>query len=160
MALTEKQKRFADEYLKSLNAADAYRKAGYKSKTDSAITSNASRLLTNDKVSRYLQERLDEHKLNDFMDQTEVLERLSDIARGIPQKTVYQHYDRLEEEMTTDSETTRSPDVMDQLSALQMLGKYHKLFVDKAEVEFTTPEFVDDVPEGDDDDSDSQTPEA
>ena len=159
MALTEKQKRFADEYLKSLNATDAYRKAGYKAKTDGSVRTASSRLLTNVNVSKYLQARLDEHKLNDFMDQEEVLERLSDIARGVPQKTVYQHYDKLEREMTTDSETTRSPDVMDQLSALQLLGKYHKLFVDKAEVEFTTPEFIDDVPEGDDDVSNGQTPE-
>lgn len=160
MALTEKQKRFADEYLKSLNATDAYRKAGYKAKKDSVIRSNASRLLTNANVSGYIQGRLDEHKLNDFMDQEEVLNRLSEIASGIPQKTTYRHYDKLKKRMTTDSETVQSPDVVDQLSALQMLGKFHKLFVDKAEVEFTTPEFVDDVPEGDDDDSNSQTPEA
>lgn len=45
--LTEKQKRFADYYIQSGNASEAYRKAGYKGKTVSTITTNANRLLTN-----------------------------------------------------------------------------------------------------------------
>lgn len=158
MALSEKQKRFADEYLKTLNATDAYKKAGYKSKSGTAIRANASRLIANDNVSKYLQARLKQHKLDDYMSQTEVLNRLSEIASGMSQKMVYKHYDKLKKRTTSESETSKTPELPDQLAALQMLGKFHKLFVDKAEVELTTPTFVDDVPGGDDN-ADSQASE-
>lgn len=158
MALSEKQQRFADEYLKTLNATDAYKLAGYNPKSDNSAAAAASKLLRNHKVSEYLQARLKEHKLNDFMDQDEVLNKLSEIASGIPKRTEYKHYDNLKGEMTTDSWTERAPDITDQLSALQMLGKFHKMFTDKAEVELKVPTFIDDVPEGDEH-ADSQTTE-
>lgn len=52
--ITEKQKRFADEYLVDLNATQAAIRAGYSPKTAEAT---ASRLLRNVKVADYLQER-------------------------------------------------------------------------------------------------------
>lgn len=54
MALTPKQQRFVDEYLIDLNATQAAIRAGYSKKT---ADQQASRLLTNVKVSRYLAER-------------------------------------------------------------------------------------------------------
>lgn len=54
MALTAKQQRFVDEYLIDLNATQAAIRAGYSKKT---ADQQASRLLTNVKVSQYLSER-------------------------------------------------------------------------------------------------------
>lgn len=54
MALTAKQQRFVDEYLKDLNATQAAIRAGYSKNT---ADQQASRLLTNVKVSQYLSER-------------------------------------------------------------------------------------------------------
>lgn len=158
MALSEKQKRFADEYLKTLNATDAYKKAGYKTKSESATRSAASRLLTNVNVSEFLQTRLQEHKLTDFMDQEAVLQRLSEIASGVPQEQVFKRFNKITNELEYDNVSQVTPEIQDQNAALQMLGKYYKLFVDKAEVELTVPTFVDDVPE-EDNDADSQTTE-
>lgn len=54
--LNPKQRRFADFYLISLNATDAYKKAGYASDGHSA-TVNANRLLTNADVQAYIGKR-------------------------------------------------------------------------------------------------------
>lgn len=152
MALSEKQKRFADEYLKTLNATDAYRKAGYKAHKNETAYAVASRMLRNAKVADYIAERLESHKNDDFMDQKEVLEQLTSIARGDTQTTIFKRVNQDSGEVEFNNVTDLTPEIPDRLSALQMLGKYHKLFVDKAEVELTTPEIIDDVPEDDDDD--------
>lgn len=52
--LTDKQKRFCQEYLKDFNATAAYLRAGYKA-TAEAARRNASRMLTNADVQAYLQ---------------------------------------------------------------------------------------------------------
>ena len=53
MALTEKHKRFAEEYLKDFNATAAYQRAGYEAST-AAARANASRLLANANIQAYL----------------------------------------------------------------------------------------------------------
>lgn len=59
MALTEKQKRFADEYLTDLNATQAAIRAGYSRKTANRIASeNLSKL----DIQKYIQERLKERQ--------------------------------------------------------------------------------------------------
>jgi phage terminase small subunit len=55
--LTELQKKFCDYYIQTGNASEAYRKAGYKAKTVSSITTNANRLLTNADIQKYIKER-------------------------------------------------------------------------------------------------------
>lgn len=59
MALTEKQKRFADEYLTDLNATQAAIRAGYSEKTARSI---GQRLLTKVDIQKYIQERLKERQ--------------------------------------------------------------------------------------------------
>lgn len=54
-SLTDQQRRFADFVLKGKNQTDAYKLAGYKSKTDDAAAANASRLIANDKVAAYIE---------------------------------------------------------------------------------------------------------
>lgn len=54
--LTERQKRFADEYLIDLNATAAYKRAGYAGKGKSAENA-ASRLLGNVGVAAYISAR-------------------------------------------------------------------------------------------------------
>jgi phage terminase small subunit len=54
--LTDRQQRFADEFLVDLNASAAYQRAGYKSKGNAAEVS-ASQLLRNPKVAQYLAEK-------------------------------------------------------------------------------------------------------
>ena len=52
MAMTEKQKRFCDEYLISLNATQSAIKAGY---TKKYANTNASKLLQNTTIKEYIE---------------------------------------------------------------------------------------------------------
>lgn len=54
--LTDKQKRFCEEYLIDLNATAAYKRAGYQVKSDSVAASCASDLLRIPKVQAYVTE--------------------------------------------------------------------------------------------------------
>lgn len=52
--LTEKQRRFCEEYLVDLNATQAYCRSGYSVKKRVTAEQNASKLLRNPKVQEYI----------------------------------------------------------------------------------------------------------
>ena len=54
--LTEKQKRFCEEYIMEWNGVKAYKTAYKSCKSDAAARANASRLLTNANIKKYLAE--------------------------------------------------------------------------------------------------------
>ena len=54
--LTEKQKRFCEEYIMEWNGVKAYKTAYKGCKSDAAARTNASRLLTNANIKKYLAE--------------------------------------------------------------------------------------------------------
>ncbi|USS93993.1 terminase small subunit (plasmid) [Fructilactobacillus ixorae] len=78
--LTIKQRKFADEYIISGNAADAYRKAGYKAAGDS-IRVNASKLLTKPNVKDYITKRMEKLQSEKVASQQEVMEYLTRVMR-------------------------------------------------------------------------------
>lgn len=80
--LTKNQQEFADNYIKNGNASEAYRKAGYKAKSATVIRANASRLLTNANVKKYIEERMKQIASDKIMGVTEAVQLLSSIARG------------------------------------------------------------------------------
>lgn len=85
MALTAKQQRFVDEYLKDLNATQAAIRAGYSKKT---ADQQASRLLTNVKVRAYLAERQDDRSKRTEITQDMVLNELAKIGFSDIRKVV------------------------------------------------------------------------
>lgn len=83
--LTEKQRRFADEYIKSGNATKSAIEAGYSSKY---ANTNASKLLQNTTLKSHIDERMQELASERIMSATEAVELLSSIARGEEKETV------------------------------------------------------------------------
>lgn len=80
MALTSKQKLFADEYLIDLNATRAY-KAVYKHvKSDDVAAVNGNRLLRNAKVMEYINQRMKEREKRTEITQDKVIKELAAIA--------------------------------------------------------------------------------
>lgn len=77
MALTDKQKRFCDEYLIDLNATQAAIRAGYSQKT---AEQTASRLLRNVKVQEYIAKRQKELSRSTEITQERVIKELALIA--------------------------------------------------------------------------------
>ncbi|MGI1803752.1 terminase small subunit [Limosilactobacillus reuteri] len=82
MKLTQKQRLFADEYIKSGNATQAYIKAGYSVKSDQAAATNGNILLRNHKVKSYIDAKMAEIESHKIADAKEAMQAITAIARG------------------------------------------------------------------------------
>lgn len=147
--LTDKQQIFADEYLKDLNGTRAYKVAYPNVKKDSVAAVNASKLLRNAKVRKYIDEQLEIMHNERSADAQEVIEYLSSVMRGKSISTVVQT-EFVGEGISKTKLIQKPPDEKERLKAAELLGKRHALFTDKQQIEVTeTPVFIDDL--GDDD---------
>ncbi len=81
MKLTQKQRLFADEYIKSGNATKAYIKAGYQVKSDGVAAAASIRMLRNVKVKSYIDAKMAEIESHKIADAKEVLEYLTGVLR-------------------------------------------------------------------------------
>ena len=127
--MTEKQKIFADEYIISLNATQAYKKAYPHVKKQRVAESAGSRLLSNVEVKTYIDEQLEKLQSERVADQQEVLEFLTSVMRG----------EVTEPLLVLDGEGTQrivmsKPSVSTRKSAAVDLGKRYGLFVDRQEI--------------------------
>lgn len=85
MKLTVKQKKFADEYVKSGNATQSAIKAGYSDKTARVI---GQENLLKPAIKNYIDERMSEMEAKRIMSATEAVQLLTSIARGEVKETV------------------------------------------------------------------------
>ena len=139
--LNDKQKAFADYYIESLNAYESAIRAGY---SENYAKSQSYKLLDNVGIKNYIDERMASKDDYRIASQDEILQILTDIARGITEEEVVQ-FSQLGEELRT----TRKPTIKDRMKASELLGKRYRLFIDKAELEITEPiTIIDDI--GDD----------
>lgn len=72
---------FCDHYLITLNAADSYRKAGYKSTNKASVENSAIRLLSNVRVRNYIQWKIKQRKKKLAVDEKYVLDKLQQITK-------------------------------------------------------------------------------
>lgn len=105
--LSEKQKAFCRAYLVSLNASDAYRKAGY---SENGANSSSSALMALPSIKAYITAKLRQREAAEDVTADYVLS-------GI--KGVVERCDGAE-------------DSANQLRGLELLGKYKRLFSDTA----------------------------
>lgn len=127
--LTDQQHKFADEYIKTLNAADAYRKAGYKPHSENATNAAASRLLRNVKVKAYLNGQIQKHHIDEFMTQQEILKNYADIAKGEEVTETYESHDlsKKKPKLMTKTTKTYTPNLGIRLMALDSLVRYRQM---------------------------------
>lgn len=130
--LTLKQQRFADEYIISGNATQAYRAAYPTIKRDEVARVNGSRLLTNANVKAYIDERMAELSSKKVADQQEVLEFLTSAMRGEVKEPV----------AILDGDGTQKivevlPSVATRKAAAELLGKRYRLWTDRVESDVT-----------------------
>lgn len=148
MGMTEKQKRFADEYLIDLNGTRAYKVAYPRVKNDETARANASRMLTNANVKTYIDEQLEKIHNEKTADAQEVLEYLTAVMRNEQTEEV------VVVEGTGDgcSEARvikKDAGIKDRVKAAELLGKRYSLFTDK--MELATGDIVLKIGEWDDD---------
>ena len=85
MKLTPKQKKFADEYIKTGNATQSAIEAGYSKKY---ANTNAPKLLQNTTLKQYIEKRMDQIASPKIMTAQQVLERLTSIVSSDITETV------------------------------------------------------------------------
>jgi phage terminase small subunit len=132
--VTEKQKRFCDEYLIDCNATRAYKTVYKNVKSDETAKSAASRLLTNVNVKKYIDDRMEELHNEKTADAQEVIEYLTSVLRGesTAQEIVVEGTgDGCSEARTME----KSPSEKERLKAAELLGKRYSLFTDKVETD-------------------------
>ena len=113
--LTEKERIFADEYIKTTNATQSAIKAGYAEKSAS---SKGSQLLRKVKVRKYIDDVMEKRSKNTIATADEVLEYLTRVVRG-------------EEKDAFGLDVS----VADKTKAAELLGKRHMLFTDKVKLD-------------------------
>lgn len=143
IAVTDKQKRFCDEYLIDLNATQAAIRAGYSKKTANRI---GAENLSKPDIQEYVQKRLTEKEDSLVAKQDEVLKTLTAIMRREKAETVVvvckerrSYYDDNQRKVIEEKENPICVEIPTKISdvnrAAEMLGKYHTLFTDKSKVD-------------------------
>ena len=144
--MTDKQRRFADEYLIDCNATRAY-KAAYKSvKSDEAARVNASKLLTKTNIKQYIDENLEKMSSAKIADATEVMMYLTSVLRGESSSEVVVVEgcgDGYSEARAID----KAPDEKERLKAAELLGRRYGIFTDKMKMEVEPVVIVNDLKE-------------
>lgn len=140
--MTVRQRRFCDEYLRTMNQTRAAINAGY---SERSAYDTAYDLMKNPKIRRYIDTRLDELALGS----DEVLARLTTHARAsldnffndrgeidltTPQARDHAHLlKKIKVTEHKNGNRTIEIELHDPQAALVHLGRYHKLFTDKHE---------------------------
>ena len=137
--MTDKQKKFADEYLIDTNATQAAIRAGYSEKT---AYSQGQRLLKNDEVKTYIDEQLDKISDENIADAKEVMEYLTSVMRGEVDDEVLRFIGDGYQEKTHIQVNAK-----DRTKAAELLGKRYGLFKDNLAVEVEPVVIVNDLKE-------------
>ena len=146
--MTEKQKRFADEYLIDLNATRAYRVAYPSVKKDETARANSSRMLTNANVAKYITERMEERQKRTEITQDRVLKELAviafakatDYAEVKDGQVIIKDTEELNEQQARaiagikEGKFGVEVKLNDKEKALELLGRHLGMFKDKVEV--------------------------
>lgn len=135
--MTEKQKRFADEYLIDCNATRAYKAAYPKVKKDEAARVNASKLLTKANIRVYIDEQLEKMHDENTADAKEVMEYLTSVMRGESESEMIV-VEGVGEGQSKARKIMKAPEERDRLRAAELLGKRFGLFRDKLDVTGTS----------------------
>ena len=133
--LTEKQKRFCDEYLVDLNGTQAAIRAGYSEKTARTI---AAENLTKPNIRKYIDERMKEKEKELIADQDEVLKYLTSVLRGMSQSEIVV-VENIGDFTSEARRIQKAPDEKERLKAAELLGKRYNLFSEKMKVDVALP---------------------
>jgi len=124
--LTLKQQHFADEYIISGNATQSAIEAGY---SKNYANTNASKLLQNTTIKRYIDEQLEILKNERVADQQEVLEYLTSVVRGEQTEQTLRGVGEGAQEIDNIDVSAK-----DRIKAAELLGKRYGIWTDKTEL--------------------------
>lgn len=127
--MTDRQRKFADEYLIDSNATRAYKAAYPRIKNDNVASAAGTRLLGNVKVKTYIDDKLEELSSNKIADAQEVMEYLTSVLRGESKASVVV-VEGCGDGCSKAKILAKSPDEKERLKAAEMLGRRYGVFKD------------------------------
>lgn len=129
--MTDRQKRFCDEYLIDCNATQAAIRAGYSPKTAYSI---GEENLKKPELKTYIDERLEQLHNKKTADAQEVLEYLTSVMRGEHTEQVL----RLDGDGVQVVDSVQTP-TRDKLKAAELIGKRYRMFKDAVDLGGAVP---------------------
>ena len=127
--MTEKQRLFADEYLKDLNGTRAYKTIYTTIKNDNVAAVRANTLLKQKDIFDYISKRLEEIHNENTADIQEVMEYLTSVLRGESASAVLMMSGNGMQKVTE-----KPPDEKERLKAAELLGKRFGMFKDNVDI--------------------------
>lgn len=125
MKLNPRHEKFCIEYARTGNATQAYRLAGFQSKTKESAQANSARLLADERIQERLRELSEEIKSQSIASVAELQRGLTAIFRGQTTTPL----------MTKDGEVVQVPvSAKDRLKAAELLCKTHGAFLTRQEL--------------------------
>lgn len=137
--MTERQRRFCEEYLIDGNASQAAIRAGYSKRSATVVSTT---LMKNPQVQAYLKKLLDELHSAKVADAQEVLEYLTSIMRGEQREQTLQLIGDGMQDITAIDVAAK-----DRLKAAELLGKRYGIFKENVGVTMDAVVIVDDLKE-------------
>lgn len=139
--MTPKQKKFANLYIKYLNASRAAREAGYSLKT---ADRTGSEYLKKPEIKAYIDKQMAEKNNEEIASADEVLKFLTDMMRGnIPEEVVV--VESCGDYLSKAKNVKKSAQPKDKNKAAELLGKRYRLFEDKEQNKDDSVKIVDDI---------------
>lgn len=136
--MTEKQQKFADEYIIDCNATRAYRVAYPTIKNDNVARAAGARLLANVSIKSYIEEKLAEISSQKTANAQEVMEYLTSVMRGESESSVVV-VEGYGEGCSEAKIIEKPPDEKERLKAAELLGRHYAIFTDKVKAEGAIP---------------------
>lgn len=144
--MTDKQQRFADEYLIDCNGTRAYKAAYPSVKRDATAAAAATRLLKNVNVKAYIEERLAALSSAKIADAQEVMEYLTSVLRGESLSEVVV-VEGTGEGCSDARRMEKAPDEREKLKAAELIGKHLGMFTDNVRLTGDMGvQIIDDIP--------------
>lgn len=136
--LTEKQKRFADYYIETGNMTEAAIKAGYSKKTARVI---GQENLLKPAIKNYIDKRLKELEEKRVASATEVMQLLTSAMRGELEEEVVV-VESIGDYCSEARVVKKKIGLKDRIKAAELIGKRHRLFTDKIQVDGLVPVMI------------------
>lgn len=140
--MTDKQRKFCDEYIIDCNATRAYKTAYPNIKNEHSARTLASRLLTKVDIKTYIDEQLEKISSEKIADAKEVMEYLTSVLRGESESSVLSLCGDGYQEVIE-----KNPDEKERLKAAELLGKRYGLFKENVALEVEPVVIVNDLKE-------------
>lgn len=129
--MNPKQKRFCEEYVVDMNAAQAAVRAGYSRR---AARNQGNRLLAKAEIREYIDELLEQLRAESISDAREIMEYLTAVMRGEQTSNVLCMVGEGKQ-----SVIAKLPDQRERLRAAELLGRRYGLFTDRFKLDDSVP---------------------